>query len=105
VREEHALSLEEAVRRLTSMSAKVLGITDRGILREGLAGDIVVFDPDTIAAAPRELRADLPNRGRRLVQRAIGVRAVIVNGRMLIEDGAPTGALPGKIIGANGAAS
>ncbi|MBM4406429.1 MAG: D-aminoacylase [Chloroflexi bacterium] len=102
VREEHALTLEEAVRRLTSMSAKVLGITDRGILREGLAADIVLFNPESIAAQPRELRNDLPKGGRRLVQRATGIRAVIVNGQMLIDDGKATGALPGSIIGAAG---
>ncbi|MCH2170198.1 amidohydrolase family protein [Myxococcota bacterium] len=98
VREQGIMPLEEAVRRLTSMSAAVLGVNDRGRLEPGLAADVVIFDPDTIAAGPREWREDVPAGGRRIVQRALGVGAVIVNGQVLIEDGVHTGALPGTIL-------
>jgi len=98
VRERGVLTLEEAVRRLTSLSARLLGITDRGLVREGLAADLVLFDPARIRALPRETVADLPGGGRRIIQRAEGVHAVIVNGQPLIEDGRATGAMPGRVL-------
>ena len=100
VREREIMPLEEAVRKLTSMPAKVLGYSDRGLVQPGKTADLVVFDPDTIQALPREWRNDLPGGGRRIVQRPVGVKAVMVNGEVLIEDGEHTGALPGKLLGA-----
>lgn len=105
VREKGVMTLEEGVRRLTSMSAKVLGLADRGLLREGMAADVVVFDPASIAALPREILHDVPGGNPRIVQRAVGVKAVIVNGQPLFEDGRHTGALPGKVLGAMAARS
>ncbi len=98
VREKGTMTIEEGVRRLTSMPAGILGIKDRGVLKEGLAGDLVVFDPKTIKALPRELWSDLPGGGQRIVQRAQGVRAVAVNGQLLFDDNKHTGALPGKVL-------
>ncbi len=87
VRERKALSLEEAVRRITSMPADVFGFADRGRLRPGLAADLVVFDPETIAADEPELIHDLPDGGPRLVQRARGIAWSFVNGGAVIQDG------------------
>ena len=68
VRERKVLSLEEAVRRLTSDPAKFFGISDRGWLRAGLAADVAVFDPDTVGSSNRgERRYDLPGGGKRMV--------------------------------------
>jgi len=81
VRERRALSLEDGVRRITSMPADVFGLRDRGRLQPGLAADITVFDPDTIADHEPELVHDLPGGGPRLVQRASGIKWSFVNGR------------------------
>jgi len=87
VREREALSLEEGVRRITSMPADVFGLPDRGRLLPGLAADIVVFDPDMIADHPPELMHDLPDGGPRLVQRASGIVWSFVNGGAVIQEG------------------
>ena len=87
VRERKALSLEEAVRRITSMPADVFGFADRGRLRPGLAADLVIFDAGTIAAGEPELIHDLPDGGPRLVQRASGIAWSFVNGGAVIRDG------------------
>lgn len=102
VRERKALSLEEAVRRITSMPADLFGITDRGRLAPGLAADIVVFDPETITDREPELVHDLPDGGPRLVQRASGIHWSFVNGRPAIRDGRrPTSSdepAPGRVL-------
>ena len=78
------------------MPATLWGFHDRGLIREGMAADLVVFDPDTIAAEMPEVVDDLPAGARRLVQRARGVAASVVNGEVLLRDGKHTGALPGQ---------
>jgi N-acyl-D-aspartate/D-glutamate deacylase len=83
VRELGALSLEEAVRRLTSHPADVFGLHDRGRVGLGLPADLVVFDPDRVGAGPLERVYDLPAGQDRLISRAIGVEAVFVNGQRL----------------------
>ncbi len=98
VREKAVLTLEEAVRKLTSHSAEVFGIADRGLLRTGYAADIVVFDQQTIAPEAPAMVSDLPGGAARLVQRARGIRCTIVNGQVLIENGRHTGALPGQVV-------
>ncbi len=97
VREKRALPLEAAVRRLTFEPAMLLGLTDRGLVREGLAADLVVFDPDRVGAGPREERRDLPGGATRIVRRAKGYAATIVNGEVVQRDGEPTGRLPGRV--------
>jgi N-acyl-D-aspartate/D-glutamate deacylase len=69
------------------MPADLFGLRDRGRLRPGLAADITVFDPDTIADHEPELVRDLPGGGPRLVQRARGIAWSFVNGRPVIQDG------------------
>ena len=98
VRDKRALSLEAAVRRLTWEPAALLGLRDRGLLREGLAADVVVFDPDQVAPGPREEASDLPGNATRIVRRARGYRATLVNGRIVHRDGEPTGSLPGRVL-------
>jgi N-acyl-D-amino-acid deacylase len=83
---------------LTLVPATHWGFADRGLIREGLAADLVVFDPDTIAAEMPEVVHDLPAGARRLVQRCRGVAATVVNGRILLKDGQHTGALPGRLL-------
>ncbi len=98
VRRKQAFTLEEAVRMLTLVPATHWGFADRGLIREGMAADFVVFDPETIAAEMPEVVQDLPAGARRLVQRCRGVAATVVNGQVLLRDGKPTGALPGRVL-------
>jgi len=89
VREEGVLSLEEAVRKITSLPADFLGLSDRGRLRVGLTADIAVFDPATIIDRSDW---DYPNRF------AVGVEHVLVNGVRVLSDGEMTGAAPGRVV-------
>ena len=89
VRERKLLSLEEAVRKVTSSPAARLGLSDRGVIRESLAADLVIFDPETI-----QDRATLEDP--HLYPE--GIQAVFVNGRLVCENGEHTGALPGRIL-------
>jgi N-acyl-D-aspartate/D-glutamate deacylase len=98
VRARQAFTLEAAVRMLTLVPATYWGFADRGLIREGMAADLVVFDPDTIAAEMPEVVDDLPAGARRLVQRTRGVAATVVNGEILLRDGKHTGALPGQLL-------
>jgi N-acyl-D-aspartate/D-glutamate deacylase len=98
VRDKQAFTLEQAVRMLTLVPATLWGFADRGLVREGFAADLVVFDPDTIAPEMPEVAHDLPAGARRLVQRARGIAATVVNGEVLLRDGKHTGALPGQLL-------
>lgn len=98
VREAGVLSLEEAVARLTSRPADVLGLADRGRLQTGLAADVVIFDKDRICGGHRQTVYDLPAQQPRLIQQAEGIQTVIVNGTVVLEEGNHTGATPGQLI-------
>ncbi len=98
VRRKQALTLEQAVRMLSFDTATHWGFADRGLVREGLAADLLVFDPETIAPEMPEVVHDLPAGARRLVQRARGIAATVVNGEVVLRDGKPTGALPGRLL-------
>jgi N-acyl-D-aspartate/D-glutamate deacylase len=98
VRERKVLTLEQAVRKLTFDSASAFGIHDRGLLREGLAADIVIFDPKTVKPGPESVVHDFPAGGWRIKEPAEGIYMTIVNGTVLLENGVHTGALPGKVI-------
>ena len=89
VREEGVLTLEDAIRKMTSAVADRLSIRDRGLLLEGFRADIVVFDPATIAD---RATFEAPH------QNSVGVRDVFVNGVAVVLDGKHTGALPGRIV-------
>jgi N-acyl-D-amino-acid deacylase len=98
VRQRQALSLEEGVRMLTLEPAAAWGLHDRGLLREGLAADVIVFDPDRVAPLMPEVVDDLPAGARRLRQKATGFHASVVNGQVMLRDGEHTGALPGRVL-------
>jgi N-acyl-D-aspartate/D-glutamate deacylase len=89
VREKRVLTLEDAVRKMTSLPAARLGLPDRGVLRPGMKADIAVFDPDRV----RDLATfQAPH------QYAEGFLAVIVNGAVVFENGAMTPARPGRVL-------
>ena len=100
VREQQALTLEEAVRRMTSEPADYFGLRDRGRLEVGKAADLMIFDADRVGSPEKatELRHDLPGGGARLCAGPEGMEYVIVNGSVLFEHGRHTGALPGQIV-------
>jgi N-acyl-D-amino-acid deacylase len=99
VRERKVLSLEEAVRRMTSDPADFFGISDRGRIAPGKAADIVLFDPDIIGSGGRPQRIrDLPGGGKRMVMRSRGVEMTLVNGAPTWENGALTEASAGKVL-------
>jgi len=87
VRERRALSLEAAVHLITGAPAQIFGIPDRGRLAPGLAADIIVFDPDTIACHEEEIVNDMPDGGPRYVARASGIQWSFVSGQPIIRDG------------------
>ena len=102
VRDKQVLSIEQAVRLLTSRSADVFGIRDRGRLAEGLAADVTIFDPDRVGCSPLRRVHDFPAGADRLVSEAEGVHAVIVNGTPIREQGKDVvdceGPLPGGVL-------
>jgi N-acyl-D-aspartate/D-glutamate deacylase len=89
VREKHVLTLPDAVRKMTSLSATITGLTDRGLLRPGMAADITLFDPATVAD-----KATFEDP----MQYPVGIPFVIVNGTVVIDNGQHTGAKPGRVL-------
>lgn len=98
VRERHAMTLERAVHRMTGELAQAWGMAGRGLVREGCAADLVVFDPDRIARGEETFVSDFPGEARRYVCHAEGVETVIVNGAVVREGGAYTDARAGVIV-------
>ena len=98
VRDRQAFTLEEAVRKLTFENASAWNIADRGLLRTGMAADILVFDEAAVKPCLPTVEHDLPGGERRLVQKAEGIDATIVNGEVTLEGGESTGAVPGRVI-------
>ncbi len=96
VRERKALTLERAIAKLTGDQARLLGLADRGLVRTGLAADLVLFDPDAIATTGVRFVDDQPEGGRRLVTDATGVEMSVVNGVVATRQGRSTGARSGR---------
>jgi N-acyl-D-aspartate/D-glutamate deacylase len=92
------LPLEKVVQWLSRDTARAVGLDDRGVLAPGYKADVNVFDPAKLHLHAPQVVADLPHGGRRLVQRADGYRATLVSGEIVYEDGAPTAALPGRLV-------
>lgn len=97
VRELGAMTLEEAVRKLTFVPATAFGLHDRGLIRPGLAADLTVFDPDTVSPGELDQVRDFPADAVRMRRLPRGIEYTIVNGEVLIEEGEHTGAYPGRV--------
>ncbi|HKV53708.1 MAG TPA: amidohydrolase family protein [Candidatus Binataceae bacterium] len=101
VRDEQKLTLEEAHYRMSALPAHAAGFRDRGMLREGYAADVVVYDLKSLDIEPDwagEIAHDFPGNEWRRVQRAKGYHSIIVNGEETFHDGECTGATPGKLL-------
>jgi N-acyl-D-amino-acid deacylase len=105
VRARQAFTLEEAVRKLTFDNAAAWDLHDRGLVRAGYAADLVVFDEARVRPSMPSVETDLPGGARRLVQKAEGIATVVVNGRVTLEHGLATGAVPGKLLRGPGVAA
>jgi N-acyl-D-aspartate/D-glutamate deacylase len=98
VREHQVITLEEAVHQLTQVPAELMGLRERGLIREGWHADLVIFDPATVGSGPVHMRPDLPADEPRIYADAYGVHHVFVNGTAVVRDGKHTGALPGTAL-------
>jgi len=101
VRDEGKITLEEAHYRLSALPAHAAGFRDRGVLREGAAADVVVYEMEELAVDPEwigEIAEDLPGDEWRRIQRAKGYSNIIVNGEVTFADGECTGATPGQLL-------
>ncbi len=98
VRRRGLLPIEEAVRLLTDVPARLYGLVDRGRVAEGWWADLVVFDPETVGPGPLRTRDDLPAGAKRLYAGSEGVAHVVVNGTPVVSEGRLTGALPGRVL-------
>ena len=98
VREKQAMTLEDAIKQITYNTATMWGLHDRGLLREGMAADLVVFDADTIGAKMPEVVHDLPAGAKRLKQTADGILNTVVNGEILLTNNDHSGAVPGRLL-------
>jgi N-acyl-D-aspartate/D-glutamate deacylase len=103
VRAKQAFTLEEAVRKLTFDNASAWDLHDRGLVRGGYAADLVLFDEARVRPAMPTVETDLPGGARRLVQKAEGIAAVVVNGQVTLDNGRSTGCLPGQVLRGPGA--
>ena len=91
-------TFEQAVRRLSAVPAATIGLWDRGEIRPGAAADLVLIDRSRLAVGPARILRDFPTGAGRMVWEQRGYVATIVNGQVVIDDGAPTGATPGDVL-------
>ncbi len=98
VREHQVVTLEEAVRLITDVPARLYGLSERGRIAPGWHADLVLFDPASIDHGPERTRYDLPSGAPRLVADARGISSVLIGGVEVCHDGAATGALPGTVL-------
>jgi len=89
VREEKVIPLEDAIRKMSSAVATRLAIPDRGLLKEGMYADLLIFDPETVGD---RATYEKPH------QLSVGIRDVMVNGQFVVRDAKHTGAKPGKMV-------
>jgi N-acyl-D-aspartate/D-glutamate deacylase len=98
LRGRRLVPVERAVHMMTGQPAALFGLRERGLVREGYAADLFVFDPETVASEPARLVHDLPGDTPRLYAGSHGVVRVLVNGVEIVRDGSPTGAVPGTLL-------
>jgi N-acyl-D-aspartate/D-glutamate deacylase len=98
VRDRAKYTIADAIRRMTSDTARLFGIADRGVLHAGAFADVNVVDLDALALRIPEFVHDFPAGAGRYVQRADGYRATVVNGAVFVEHGEPTGAYAGHTL-------
>lgn len=98
VRDREEFSVEQAVEMMTSRPARFLGIRDRGVIKVGGVADLNVIDLQTLTPGMPKVVADVPGGGRRIEQRASGIRATIISGSIVFSDGEHTGTLPGQLL-------
>jgi N-acyl-D-amino-acid deacylase len=98
VRGKQAFTFEEAIRMLTLVPASIWGFADRGLVRQGMVADLNVIDTERVSPEMPRLVADLPGGAHRIMQGASGFLATVVAGEPTLENGTPTGALPGSIL-------
>ncbi|MED5373296.1 MAG: amidohydrolase family protein [Myxococcota bacterium] len=92
------IELAEIIRRQTSETAELFGLNDRGRIAVGYKADLNVIDYDQLKLRSPELVFDLPSAGRRLIQKAEGYKMTVCSGQIIMQDGEPTGALPGRLV-------
>ena len=90
--------LAQAVERMTRHTARLYGLRDRGVVAPGYKADLNVIDPERIELRRPEMAYDLPGGARRLLQRSDGYRATLVSGEVIMQDGEPTDARPGRLL-------
>lgn len=93
-----ALTLEAALRKITFDIAAFWGLKGRGLLREGWHADVAIFDPETIAPDMPVLVRDHPMAAERIRQKAVGIKATIINGQVFMRDNEHTGVFAGKLL-------
>ena len=98
VRDRQLLTLEDAIRRFTFQPASIMGLRDRGLVREGMTADLMVFDLEKLGVKEDEITRDGPNGSPRRVQGATGVDYVVVGGQLVLDHGQHTGAYPGRVL-------
>ena len=98
VRERQLLTLEDAIRRFTFQPASIMGLRDRGLVREGMAADLIVFDLATLGVKEDEVSRDGPSGSPRRVQGAEGMHHVVVNGQVVLDHAQHSGAFPGRVL-------
>jgi N-acyl-D-amino-acid deacylase len=102
VRKRGAFTLEEAVKKITHDNAVAWELNDRGLVREGFQADLVLFEENGIRPRLPTVERDLPGGARRLVQKAEGIKATLVNGAVAFQDGEATGAYGGSVLKGRG---
>ena len=96
--QEGVWRLEEAIRLMTSVPANVIGLRDRGVLAPGRPADVFLFDPVSLDVGTCDLAVDERTGLERFRSVPVGIRATIVNGVVVVDDGKPTGACPGRVL-------
>jgi N-acyl-D-aspartate/D-glutamate deacylase len=98
VRDQGLFTMGEAIRRMTSGPARIIGLTDRGTLVPGVRADVNILDPEKVAERQPEIVHDFPGGAPRFIQRSTGYNATLVNGQVNVMDGEHTGVRAGQVL-------